>query len=296
MKVAVKHGDPRDLTLLEVNARYMRHEMFQQLVANLRRDKVLTSTPLVWLTPEQDRVVLSGNHRVAASIEAGLPEIHWLEVDEELTRDQQLALQLSHNAIVGEDDPEVLASLYAEISDVDLKAYSGLDDATLGLLSEVNLSAIKPPNLQFQTLSLTFLPGEWEEAKQAWAEAERLSGTADEHWIARYEDHLRLLQAIYAASRSHNVKNMGAALAYVLDVFMAHREDLAEGWVGADGNSVKHGSRVPLVTALGSDELPASAALKIRKALTKMQDRGEVAKTDTWRAVEIWAERYLAGD
>lgn len=57
-------GDPRMLRLLDGNARFLPHEQFQQLVANIRRDGCLTSTPLVWNDSESGRlVVLSGNHR-----------------------------------------------------------------------------------------------------------------------------------------------------------------------------------------------------------------------------------------
>ena len=38
--------DPRELKLLKMNARFMRHEEFQRLVANIKRDGQLTSAPL----------------------------------------------------------------------------------------------------------------------------------------------------------------------------------------------------------------------------------------------------------
>ncbi|MGN5379054.1 hypothetical protein ACQ4WX_22040 [Streptomyces lasalocidi] len=47
-KPRIVEGDPRGLTLLDVNARFMRHEQFHRLVANIREDGHLTSTPLVW--------------------------------------------------------------------------------------------------------------------------------------------------------------------------------------------------------------------------------------------------------
>jgi len=69
-------GDPRTLTLLDVNARFLPHEQFRQLVENIRRDGCLTSTPLVWNDTASGRlVVLSGNHRTLAAIEAGLVSI-----------------------------------------------------------------------------------------------------------------------------------------------------------------------------------------------------------------------------
>ena len=47
--------DPRTLTLIDVNARFMRKETFDRLVANVRRDGALTSTPLVWDDAATDR-------------------------------------------------------------------------------------------------------------------------------------------------------------------------------------------------------------------------------------------------
>ena len=38
-----------ELELLKVNARFMRHEVFTQLVDNIRRDGVLTSVPFACL-------------------------------------------------------------------------------------------------------------------------------------------------------------------------------------------------------------------------------------------------------
>jgi ParB/Sulfiredoxin domain len=165
-------ADPRGLTLLEVNARFMRKEQYDRLVANIRRDGCLTSVPLVWHdTAEQRLVVLSGNHRVQAAIDADLDEIPVMVVDEPLSRERQIALQLSHNAIAGEDDPATLKQLYDELDDVDWRTYSGLDDKQLGLLAEVNLEGLSEANLDFATIQLVFLPAELEAAKAALDEA-----------------------------------------------------------------------------------------------------------------------------
>lgn len=306
MKVDVVTGDPRTLTPLKVNARFMRHETYQRLVDNLRTQQTLTSTPFVWKATatesdgtatgyqDGDLVVLSGNHRVEAAIEADLAEITWLQCDEYLESDERLGIQISHNSLTGEDDPGVLRSLYEQIEALDWKQFAAIDDNELDLLNDVSFQTLKPANLSFQTMSLTFLPGDWDEAQEAWNEAERLSSAADEAWLARYEDHFRLLQAIYEASTSHNVKNMGAALTYVLDVFMAHRDDLAQGWVDDETGQTKHKGKVPIITAIGGlDEVPPASAAVIRRAIKKMQDRGEITGREGWRALEKWASQYL---
>ncbi|MFE0256323.1 hypothetical protein [Streptomyces sp. NPDC059010] len=58
------------------------------------------------------------DHRALAAIEAGLPQIWWMQIDEPLPRQRQIALQLSHNAIAGQDDLTILKELYDELESV----------------------------------------------------------------------------------------------------------------------------------------------------------------------------------
>lgn len=296
MKLTYVEGDPRDLTLLEVNARFMRHEQYQQLVSNLRRDGVLSSAPLVWLDPSSGkRIVLSGNHRTRASIEAGLATIGWLETDEELTRDQQIALQLSHNAIAGEDDPAVLKRLYEEVDSLDWKAYAGLDDRTLELLADLDGGSLSEANLTFQSLSITYLPEVLEEAKAVVEEAMVLAKGADEKWVARFSEWDETMRAIDVAQKSADVKNVATGLALVLDVFRDHVEDLQDHWLDRGTWQVRHKGYVPIETLFGTDTMPAEAAAVVAQALSTMVSRGDLEQRSLWLALERWAADYLAG-
>ena len=95
---------PASLTLLKDNARFFKRETFRQLRDNIAADKRLSSVPLCYRHEDGRLEVLSGNHRVKASIEAGIPHILVLAVTEELDKSRRIAIQLSHNALVGEDD------------------------------------------------------------------------------------------------------------------------------------------------------------------------------------------------
>lgn len=283
---------PQDLRLLTKNARYMRHEVYAQLVANIKRDGKLTSVPFAFLE-DGAYTVLSGNHRVRAAIDAGLDEIDVMVTDDPLTHEQQVAIQLSHNSLAGEDNLAVLKDLYQEIEDLDLRAYSGLDDKTLALLEEVKVPAMSEANLSYQTIPLIFLPSEIEEAKAAFEEARNLV-SSDEVWMARFEDYDAFLDGLAAASSAYAVSNVATALAVVLGVFHRHQEDLAEGWYGEE--EPKHKKWVPLVSVFGTYDVPASAAQVIRKAVIKMRDRGEVRTSALWQALEYWAADYLSGE
>lgn len=297
LRVKVVTGDPRTLTLLEVNARYMTHEQYQRLVANVRRDGVLTSSPFVWRRPDGEGEVLSGNHRTKASIEAGLTEITWLESDDERLQDRRVrvAVQLSHNAIEGQDDPAVLAQLYAELDDIKLREYSGLDDRTLELLANVSIDKLAEANLDYQTLHFTFLPEDADRARHGFEDAETLSRGADERWLARYGDHFRLLDAIATTGKAHDIRNQAAALTYMLDVFEANRTDLQEGWYDPETAEPKHDGWIPLSTVLGVTDIPASAAAVLNKVIEQLIGAGDLSAKARWQVLELLAADHLAG-
>lgn len=99
MKTRIIQIDPRELKLLQLNARYMRHEEYQRLVANVKRDGQLTSAPFACKDGDK-YLVLSGNHRTQAAIAAGLETIPCIVTDDELSEDQKISIQLSHNSLV----------------------------------------------------------------------------------------------------------------------------------------------------------------------------------------------------
>ncbi|MDQ8706719.1 ParB/Srx family N-terminal domain-containing protein [Streptomyces sp. LHD-70] len=288
-------GDPSDLTLLDVNARFMRHEQFQRLVANIREDGSLTSTPLVWNDTESGRrIVLSGNHRTKAAIEAGLEQIWWMEIAEPLPRQRQIALQLSHNAITGEDDPATLKALYDELEDVSMRLYSGLDDKTLELLEEVTVPSLAEANLDFATVQIVFLPDEKAAAEKA-LEAARKTASADARWLARIDQYESVLDTLDTVKGAHNIGNVAAAFAILLAIVERHLGELAEGWYDPEEQSASRKGNAPIETVLATRTMPADAAAVVQQAVDRMERDGEIEAGQRWRALELWAADYLAG-
>lgn len=295
IKPRMVEGDPRDLTLLDVNARFMRHEQFQRLVANVRDDGALTSTPLVWNDAASGRrIVLSGNHRTKAAIEAGLERIFWMEITEPLPRQRQIALQLSHNAIAGEDDPATLKALYEELEDVSMRLYSGLDDKTLELLEEVTVPSLAEANLDFATVQIVFLPDEKAAAEKA-LESARKAASADARWLARIDQYERVLDALDTTKGAHNIGNVAAAFAILLTVVERHLGEFAEGWYDPDEQLATRKGTAPIETVLATRTMPADAAAVVQRAIDRMERDGDIEAGQRWRALELWAADYLAG-
>jgi hypothetical protein len=307
IQVKVKEIDPRQLKLLDRNAHYMRHETYQRLVDNLQNDGAATSAPYVWLRHDDDTrqplfdpddpqayLVLSGNHRVKAAIDAGLETLHVMYSDHYLPPDRRLAIQLSHNSIFGEDDPAVLKELFESIDDVDFRLYAGLDDKQLELLESVSIPSLSEAALDFQTVSLVFLPDEVDAINEVWERVEGLLVGGNLAWLARWADYDKALDALEAASAASGVRNTATAFMVVLDIFQRHIEDLQGLYLSEDGEPLEKARQVPVQSLFPDPMLKAEDAATIRKALNKMRGRGEIA--DPGEALAKWARAYLENE
>jgi hypothetical protein len=288
IKTRLVEIDPRDIKLLDENARYMTHEQFARLVANVKRDGVLTSAPLIyWPEQEGDPLCLSGNHRTQAAIEADLDSIYAIAVVEELSHDEQVAMQLSHNSINGQDDVSTLKALYESIGEVDMRLYSGLDDKTLELLENVEVPPMSEAPLRYHTLSLLLLPSDVEDFVKTFEAARVLAGQADERWLAQFEQWDALVDSLDTAGKAAGTINRASALQVILEVFKAHVTDLGDVIEADDANN----NWVPIAAVVGYD-MPKDAAKVLRRAVERMRGREEI--TSPWQALELLAGDYLA--
>lgn len=159
----LKIVEPKTLVLLKSNARFFKRETFRQLRDNIAADKKLSSIPLCYRLEDGKLEVLSGNHRVKASIEANLETIMVLVITVPLEHSKRIAIQLSHNAVVGEDDQSILANLWAQIESVADKLYSGLDSEIVkDLDNDIELINFSAPTIPAHLVTFMFTGAERE--------------------------------------------------------------------------------------------------------------------------------------
>jgi hypothetical protein len=110
------------------NANKMSDEEFDQLVDNIRVGG-LSSAPALWHRREDDKyIIISGHHRIKACKKLCIPEVGCLYVeDEELTDDEKIATQLSHNSLHGQDNLGILKRMLNEIHSIDFKKFAHID-------------------------------------------------------------------------------------------------------------------------------------------------------------------------
>ncbi|MCL2453090.1 MAG: hypothetical protein FWD08_05515, partial [Alphaproteobacteria bacterium] len=209
-----------------------------------------------------------------------------------LSEQQKIAIQLSHNAISGQDDPEILRTLYGKILDVELKEYSGLDDKTLGLLEKFETVSMSEANLNFQTLSIVFLPDELKDAIAVFDEAMGQAKASACVLLTKRSQYDDWLDAQEAAASAHGIKNVSTAMSIVLQLAQRNLYQLSEAWE----NDPSEKRFVPIETAIGRSKIPVEAAKTIRKAVDRMVGRGDVPKDKMWQALQLLAEGYLRGE
>jgi ParB-like chromosome segregation protein Spo0J len=234
-KLTVKHYaiDPRELKLLEKNARRMSARQFNQLVVNIKADGALTSVPLVHRQGD-DLVVLSGNHRTKASIAAGLAEITIMEVfGNDLTPERLIALQLSHNAITGDDDQNILKELYDSL-DVMSKLYSGLTDDSFGMIEALDLSKLAIGTPTYHTVNLMFLPEDHETFKEA-MESLGKGAAKTKRYISRLADFEKFEKALVAVQDHLNIHNQAMSILAMAELALERLEQM-EITDGEDAN------------------------------------------------------------
>lgn len=199
------------------NARYMKPAQFKRLVENLRRDGALTSAPLVGRFIGDERsFVISGNHRIAAAVEAGIEEADCIEVLEPLSREQFTAIQLSHNAIEGEDDKAVLRRLYDDLG-LDLKEYSGLTDDCFDM-DELQVTTITGVAPLYAEVVVSFLSDDAHAVEAFLKTADRWAKKERPVLVVAYKDFDRFFEALVKVKQLRGITNSAVALATLIEL------------------------------------------------------------------------------
>lgn len=293
MKTRIETLPLNTLRKQEINARFMTGVQFRQLVSNIKKDGALTSVPLVHQQQDGGYKILSGHHRIAAAIEAGISEAPCMVIEEDLSRDQEVALVLSHNSLSGQDDPATLLRLYEEIETTSWKQFAGLDDKTLALLEQVQTDTITEASLDFATVQLVFLPHEKEAAERALREAKAAAQNADEQWIAPWRDYERTLDALETVQESHTIGNTATAFAVILATFENHVDELQAGWSHDPFTPPKKDKTVPMETVFGSRRLLKRDAATILQATRRAKKNGDLSEESPWEFITMLATNYL---
>jgi len=260
-----------EIDFLEKNARYMTKEQFSSLTRNIQSDGGMTSVPLCYKQENGRLLVLSGNHRVKATIEAGRDEFLVLLIDTPLTKQRQVAIQLSHNAISGQDDEQILKELWQQIDDLAESIYTGLSTELIDKLASVNFTTISEQRVLFKEITLLFLPEEIEEMISI-CDGIIQATKGKTAFVGRITEYEAILEGIIAAKQGQKIIN--SALAF-FSMARVVREYL-DGKVGDLKETMEEGTEETVLFAMGGSRkrINKNTAKTFRKAIKEKTDAG----------------------
>lgn len=135
------------------------------------------------------------------------------------------AVQLSHNAISGQDEPSLLSRIWAEM-DLDAKKYSGLTDDDIADFDEIKIEGFSAGSLKYESMELMFLP---EDADDFVAIKERIENSKAAHkFSGRLEDFDAFFEAIVTTKHKLDISNSAMALLAMAELARERLEQLEQ--------------------------------------------------------------------
>ncbi|WP_346275007.1 ParB N-terminal domain-containing protein [Leptospira santarosai] len=205
----------------------MTPDQMNRLVENVKKDGFLSQLPFGVKIEEKFKVI-SGNHRVTAAIKAKLEAILILYV-EDIDTERELAIQLSHNSIAGQDDLGILKSLYLQIKELDWKEYSGIDEQALLNYQIPDLVPISESDIKLNEVRLFYGDLDLKQIDQTLELLEKklIDEKRDRVVFGEFE---RFVEVMTEVKRRLNVKNHSVAFLKMIEI--------CEEWIETNENDL----------------------------------------------------------
>lgn len=127
----------------ELNANEMSEKDLDLLTSNIGKSGLSSVITCFRRTLDGKYEIISGHHRYRAAVKNGYVTVPCLYADEtELSRDEIIAIQLSHNSLHGEDNKGILKRLFEQIQSIDFKEMAHIDMDEIGNIETFSGSVV----------------------------------------------------------------------------------------------------------------------------------------------------------
>lgn len=222
--------DKVDINLIdeaELNANEMTGEDFAALCDNISKSG-LSSVPCCYKKANGRYVMISGHHRLRACKKNHFATLGILWCDEsELTQDEIIAIQLSHNSLHGQDNQSILKKLYEQIRSIDYKkfAHINIDEISPVSTDGISVYALKE-NFVF---TIVLYPNSFENLDELYGDIREQAKKSDALILAHQEDNeMLLLKLQQEIGNQYNIKSPTIAFAKLLELAKERLEEIKE--------------------------------------------------------------------
>lgn len=217
-----------ELDLIEpakLNANRMTDEDFKALVRNIGKTGGLSSAITCYRKEDGRFVIISGHHRYRACVKNGYDKVPCIYAEEaDLSRDEIIALQTSHNSLHGSDDKAILKKLFEEISSIEFKEIAHIDVDEIGSFDSFSTSVV--PVSEHYSVALTLYKDDLEHLLDLMEVAKENIQKSDLVILANQNNTEPILMELNRLlKKNYNVVSSSTAFAKILEMAKKYMED-----------------------------------------------------------------------
>lgn len=210
--------DVKFIMSADLNANKMTDAEFKKLIQNIQKSGGLSGAITCYKKEDGMFVIISGHNRYKACVKLNyitIPVVYALE--EDLTKDEIIALQLSHNSLHGTDDKGILKRLFEEIKSVDFKEFAYINIDEIGDVKTENYSFA--PELTHYSVTLVLYHDAFQNLKELLEIVDQSIPTSDLVVIADgYKAENELLKLFNETRKQFNIASSGASFSKILEL------------------------------------------------------------------------------
>lgn len=220
-----------DINLIDeadMNANEMTGEDFAQLCDNIGKSG-LSSVPSCYKKEDGRFVMISGHHRLRACKKLHYKTIGILYcLESELSNDEIIAIQLSHNSLHGHDNTSILKKLFEQIQSIDFKqfAHVNIDEIAPVSTDGISVFALKE-NFVF---TVVLYPDSFENLDELFGDIREQANKSDALILANEEENERLLLKLQTEiGKQYDIKSPSISFAKLLELASERLTEIKEG-------------------------------------------------------------------
>lgn len=201
----------------EINANEMTSEDFSALCDNINKSG-LSSVPCCYRKSDGRFGMISGHHRLRACKKLRYKKIGILYCDEsELSKDEIIAIQLSHNSLHGQDNKSILKKLFEQIQSVEYKVFAHIN---IDEVSPIDTNGISiSVNKETFTFTIILYPDSFESLDELFGDIREQSKKSDIILLADQNPNEKLLLGLQKEiGDKFNIKSPSITFAKLLEL------------------------------------------------------------------------------
>lgn len=221
--------DKVDIQLIdeaEMNANEMSGEDFATLCDNIGKSG-LSSVPCCYKKSDGRFVMISGHHRLRACKKLHYRTIGILWCDEsDMSNDEIIAIQLSHNSLHGSDNQSILKKLFEQIKSIEYKKFA-----------HINIEEIKPISVDGMdifamketfTFTIILYPNSYEHLDALYGDIREQAKKSDTLILADDTNEDLLLKLQQEIGNLYNIKSPAITFAKLLELANERLNEIKE--------------------------------------------------------------------